>query len=420
MKKMIFLCLALLGFSGLIHAEVELKTLVVDGLGDSYYGAIQNGLIESLKQAEGVSISSQKSYAKSIKENAISKSDEGSSHDVAIEEQMLHKIKEATQGTIDQYSILNSNEDDSGLWTVQLQIQLKKYKTPGISPHSLRKIAVIPFRVKSFSMSEIDNNIAAKEVIRQFNQKIVTELTQSRRFTVLDREYMHEFLKERNLLLSPDASMDEQMKVGEALGVDYLLLGTVTEFKGEQTKTYIKTLNETTYGANAYFNADFRIMVMATRQIKWSDTVKVKATSTQLKSAYKSSGSQGVIDFVLEKAARKIVHSSLNNIYPLKILKVAGKKSIYLNQGGKMTSAGDIFEVYTRGEQIIDPDTGLKIKIDGEKVASVKITKVQAKYSLATLLSGKLEQIEAGAILRKSKRKEKTKKRQQRVMQPAW
>jgi curli biogenesis system outer membrane secretion channel CsgG len=423
MNKLVYICLCFFSLSGLIRAEVEITTLVVDGIGNSYYEAIQNGLIESLKQAEGVSITSQRDYAKAIKQSAVSTNNENSSHDVTVNEQTSHKINEATQGIIHQYSILNSQDDGNGKWMVQLEIQLKKYKTPGISPHSLRKIAVIPFRKKSSMMSVIDQNITAEEVSRQLNQKLVTELTQSRRFTVLDREYMSEFLKERNLLLSANASVAEQMKIGEALGVDYLLLGTITEFKAEQSKTFIKVLNENRYSTSAYFNADFRIMVMATRQIKWSDTVKIKPQPKQLKQAFESSGSQGVIDFVLEQAARKIVHSSLDNIYPIKILKVAGKDSIYLNQGGKMTSIGDSLEVYSKGEKIVDPDTGLSIKIDGERIAIIKVTKVQAKYSLAKLISGDIKQIEAGAILRKVAVTDagfKKIKAVQKVMQPNW
>lgn len=367
MQKLIYLFFIFVVFSGNIRAEVEVTTLVVDGIGNSYYGAIQNGLIESLKQAKGVSIKSQKSYVKSIREEAISKTDEGSTHDVAINEQMTQKIKEVTQGVINNYSILNSQNDGAGEWTVQLEIKLKKYKTPGISPHSLRKIAVIPFRSKSATHTIIKKRIPAKEISRELNQKIVTELTQSRRFSVIDREYMKEFLKERNLVLSADSPLDEKMKVGEALGVDYLLLGTVTKLKAELTETYIKTLDETTYGSFAHFNVDFRIMVMATRQIKWSDTIKINAGSKQLNEAYNNGGDQGIIDYMLEQAAKKIVHSSLDNIYPIKILKVVSQNSIYLNQGGKMTSVGEVFEVYTKGENIVDPDTGLNIKIDGEK-----------------------------------------------------
>jgi hypothetical protein len=257
-------------------------------------------------------------------------------------------------------------------------------------------------------MKTINTHLDVKEVIRQFNQNLVTELTQSRRFTVLDREYTEAFINERNLVLSADAPLSEQMKVGEALGVDYLLLGTISELNSKTSSHYIKALDETTYSSSTYFKADFRIMVMATRQIKWSDTVKI--TTHQID-----------VDAILEQAAKKIIHSSLDNIYPIKILKVAGKKSIYLNQGGKMTALGDQFEVYTRGEAITDPDTGLKIKIDGERVATVEITKVQAKYSLAKLLSGKLNHIQSGAILRKVTTTHRNKKPpQQRVMQPTW
>ena len=412
--------------SATMRAETQITSLKITGMGSSYYEAIQNGLIESLKQAEGVSIRSRREFAKSIKEKSFSSPEQGATHEVTIDKQMGQSIREATQGLIHQYRVLNAEQDEqAGQWVVQLEIQLKKYKTPGISPHRLRKFAVIPFRVKSTDFQVLDKNVSATDISSQFNQKLVTELTQSRRFTVLDREYMQEFLHERNLLLSADAAPDEQMKVGQALGVDYMLLGTITQFRAVLSQHYIKALDETITGVKADFIVDFRIMVMATRQIKWSDTVKIHAGVKELKSAYKTGGQQGVIDYLLERAARKIVHTSLDNIYPIKILKVAGKNRIYLNQGGKMTRVGDYYDIYTKGENLVDPDTGLKIKIDGEQVARLKITRVMPKYALAQFVSGDFKRIQAGAILRKSSAtahgaQQQSRRRQPRVMQPNW
>ena len=417
---LVSLCLFIVTSSA-VFAETFIETIVVDGYGTSRNSAVQSALIEALKQSEGVSIDSQRSYAKSIEEDAVSSADGEASYDVVIADRMQQKIKEATSGVIDHYRIVDSRKDGDGQWIVQVEVSLSKYKTPGISPNSLRKIAVIPFRTKKLSIAVLDEDFNMAEISRQLSQRIVTELTQSRRFTVLDRDYMTELLKERNLIISADATTAEQMKLGETLGVDYLVIGTITEFEATQTSNYIKILDETVYGEKAHINIDFRIMVMATGQIKWSDTVKVIADNKQLEKPLKERGEQGVVDFMVENAARKIVHSSLDNIYPIKILKVAGEKSIYLNQGGKMASVGDVFEVYTPGESIVDPDTGLGIKIDGEKVAMVEITKVQAKYSLAKLLSGRINEIEAGAILRKSSiSPSQPDPNTRRVMQPAW
>ncbi len=395
-------------------------TREIKAIGASQKEAIANALLEAVQQVKGVKISGTEDLHSQLKE--VSNTLNGESTDTQnISTSQQHSVSKVTEGLIKSYSILSVEKNTNGLgWEAIINVVIPVYKTPGISPHRLRKIAVIPFRVRSISMDALNKNLEAKEVVRQFNQKIVTQLTQSRRFSVLDREYTEAFINERNFILSTDSSIEEQMKIGEALGVDYLLLGTITEFKIEDTEHYIKTLDETRYAVKAYFKADFRIMVMATRQIKWSDSVKINASSKQLKNIFNKSGSQAVIDYILENAARKIIHSSLDNIYPIKVLKIVNKNTIYLNQGGKMTALGDELGVYSQGENIADPETGLMIKIDGEQVATVKITKVQAKYSLAKLIKGSIDDMVVGAILRKQLTPTPSKTKQQRVMQPKW
>lgn len=422
MKNFLSIICSLLLFSLVSTSFAEEQIREVTATGPTQKEAVANALLEAVQQVKGTKLKgSEELRSKLIEASSLVN---GESNDVqAMNSSQQSTISKSTEGIIKSYSILNVDKSTEGLgWEATLEVIIPVYKTPGISPHSLRKIAVIPFHSKLSSVKVFGKTIASKEISRQLNQKMVTELTQSRRFSVLDREYMGAFLQEKKLVLSKNSPLEEQAKVGEALGVDYLLLGTITDFSGKQTKTYIKALDETSYTSQAYLNIDFRIMVMATRQIKWSDTVKVKSNNQQLKSIYKEQGAQGVADYLLETAAQKIVHSSLNNIYPIKVLKAASKKAIYLNQGGKMTSLDQVYDVYTPGEKITDPDSGLNIKIDGEKVASIKITKVLAKYSLAKLVKGQLQNIQAGAIVRiaDNETKKSRKKKQQRVMEPNW
>ncbi|ARU59146.1 curli production assembly/transport outer membrane lipoprotein CsgG [Oleiphilus messinensis] len=420
MLRLKWLTMLLLAISPFfVVAETIEREILVDGFGASFNVATQNALIESVKQANGVSIDSQKIYTKAIKEQSVVSADE-STHDVSINNDSLYNIKESTQGTINSYEIVQADNTEVDQWHVQVKVVLVEYVTPGNSPHSLRKIAVLPVRTKFSEIRVVNKTFSNAEIVRQYNQKLVNELTQSRRFSVMDRDYMDEYIKERDLLLSPDSSQDEQMKIGEALGVDYLLIGTVTEFKAETQQKYSKTMGQTTNNSIMQFYADYRIMVMATRQVKWSDTVKVTLMQPEIEPYARSNDDQGLIDLILERAARKVVHSSLDNIYPLKVLKVAGESAIYLNQGGKMTSVGGHYEVFTPGDLITDPDTGLNIKIDGEKVAAIEVTKVQSKYSLAKLLSGSLASIEPGAIVRRVIPLTVKSSNIQEVMEPAW
>ncbi len=286
---------------------------------------------------------------------------------------------------------------------------------PKHTRHRLRKIVVIPFRLNRIKVKVLNQTFKSRELSRQLNQKIITELTQSRRFNVIDKEYLGDYLTEMDSKVPNDA----MLRAGKALGVDYFLLGTMTEFKVTQRQTKIALLEQPISSTKATLNVDFRIIAMPTRQIKWSDSVKITANNRDLKKA-KRTGAQGIIDYLIEQTAQEIVHRSLDNIYPIKILKAAGRRAIYLNQGGKMTAVGQRYEVYSQAEKIIDDDTGLNIKIDGEQVATIQITKVQAKYSVAKLIRGKLKEIKKGGIVRLIEGTQKGHKKPQKTMELNW
>ena len=108
-----------------------------------------------------------------------------------------------------------------------------------------------------------------------------------------------------------------------------------------------------------------------------------------------------VLEVMLNTVGEQIVSEILEVIYPLKVLKAASASQVYLNQGGVRVEEQQRYEIYSKGEELIDPDTGLKIKVDGKMVGVVEITQVTPKYSVGKLIEGEPTEISTGAICRK-------------------
>jgi hypothetical protein len=49
---------------------------------------------------------------------------------------------------------------------------------------------------------------------------------------------------------------------------------------------------------------------------------------------------------------------------------------------------GDVFMVYAKGEDLVDPDTGLKLGSDEKMIGSIQITNVQEKFSIGAIRGG--------------------------------
>ncbi|KAF3978430.1 MAG: penicillin-binding protein activator LpoB [Methylococcales symbiont of Iophon sp. n. MRB-2018] len=384
----------------LLAAE-KVTILEVKGFGVTMSAAIQDGLIEAVKQTTGIEIDSQKEFIKKISETNVS-TDQSNSHAVKIDTQSQNVVKEATNGLIREYRIIDSDEIKVGQWEVNLAVKMIRYKTPGIDPHSRRKIAVIPFQSTKPSFTLHGTSIHSSEISKQFAQKLVTELTQSRRFAVLDREHIKEFLAEKKLILSSDTPTSELMKIGEVLGVDYLLIGTISNVNQKQTPYTIQVTGETGTNYSVSFFADYRIIVMATRQIKWADSVALTIDDAGVQKMTSSLDANQIQQNLLGLAAKEIIQKAVANIYPLKVVKVQDNGEIVLNQGGVTISNGEELNIFHLGEQLVDPYTGESLGSYETWVATIKINRVIPKMSFGSVIKGDLASIKKGNICRRT------------------
>ena len=87
---------------------------------------------------------------------------------------------------------------------------------------------------------------------------------------------------------------------------------------------------------------------------------------------------------IAELVSLDISQDILSAIYPLIIVSVEGQ-SVTLNQGGDLISTGDKYEVFQKGEKLIDPYTKEPIGYQEKYVADITINKVNNKFSTASV-----------------------------------
>jgi hypothetical protein len=69
------------------------------------------------------------------------------------------------------------------------------------------------------------------------------------------------------------------------------------------------------------------------------------------------------------------------------VVKVEGGTA-YINAGANAhVRVGDVFTVYSAGEELIDPSTGLKLGRHEKMIGSIQITEVQEQFSIGMIRS---------------------------------
>ena len=103
---------------------------------------------------------------------------------------------------------------------------------------------------------------------------------------------------------------------------------------------------------------------------------------------------------ILENAGATMATNVLEVIFPIKVLNISDNE-IALNQGGIRVKKGELFDIFTPGEKVVDPDTGRKIRLDGTRVGTLQVIRVLPKYSVGRMIDGDIEMVEELAICRR-------------------
>ena len=318
-----------------------------------------------------------------------------------IEENTEQKITQLTKGLIKGYSVTSCEKTPDGDWKAVLDVQFAQYKTPGLSPDGRRKIVMAPFASDYEAFRLGTGQVPVKTIQNDLDDKLNTYFTQSRRFAVLTRKDAESILAEKRLILTSSDDIGEQAKIGAALGTDYILAGSIGDlYIGYEEKTIQLTGAVVPKVVRARIKVAYRIVVMATTQVKWSDAVVIDLPKAELDAFAGDVAS--AYDYLIDYAARTIASACLNNIYPVKGVRVQEDGTVVLDQGGAMMSAGQRFDAFVLGEMDYSPTTKEPLGRDEKWAAMLQLVTVEAKKSTAKVVKGRLtaDDIKQGVVCR--------------------
>jgi hypothetical protein len=248
----------------------------------------------------------------------------------------------------------------------------------------------------------------AWDVSSRFSQKLAVALTQTNKFDVLDREYIQEFAREKNVLIN-DASLEELAKLGEVLGVDYMLVGTITDAEIKRDMEWSSAIGRSTSEYEADFTFEYRLIVGPTRQIKFADVLRISLDKTEeIKKLVKKWEPQDLdyremMDNFISMAANQVVETIIDRIYPIRIVSITEDGQVIISQGGSRISVGQLLDIFSQGKELFDVDTKESLGTTEILVATVRIDKVLPRISYAKFIEGDLAKISEGLICRPKK-----------------
>lgn len=275
-------------------------------------------------------------------------------------------------------------------------------------------VAVLPF----------DNRV--KDVPENWNlggglaEILITELLESDRFLLVERDSIQDIVKEQELGMSGLVRSETAASAGGLAGAQFMIKGAITEFNAEAggggLSISFREAEAGTKSRTAYVGIDVRIVDNLTGQIHASYHASATARSTGLSLAAAFQGSdnvkigastfystalgqatrdavQQVVEFILEESAHIPWQGS--------VIQTRGS-SVYVNRGASANvREGDVFEVFSKGEPLIDPETGFNLGSEEEYLCNITITRLMPKFSTGRMSQDcRGQQINRGDLVR--------------------
>ncbi len=398
MKKIVFLVLAACGLVAFaqIQQSNSIQTVVGSGRNADYRTAVYEALVQAASQVQGVSlVDARDAFLDSTAQ--LRKSTTDNSNISEIRESLKQTVSAKTKGRVLSYRVTGEKYlTEMGMWFIELEAKVPGQYTVGLPPDNRRRMVVMPFRSLTDKVDVFGQPLQMGPACETIADKLNESLTQTRRFTMLDRAFNAETSAELSRLNLENASAGDMGRFQQLLVTDYMVTGTVKLYSSPGA-SYNQWTGVTTQNDGPFLEVSYRVILVPTSQLKWAGTIIVPYSACRRDSLDTALASG------MSVAAQEVCHDIINNIYPMR---VTGKTTyeLVLNQGGMNVRAGEVFDVNMQGEAIVDVTSGETLGAPEEKIAAIQVTRVDPKMSYAIVAEGTpLAQIPVGAVVRRPK-----------------
>ena len=264
-----------------------------------------------------------------------------------------------------------------------------------------------------------------QDIGKGISDLMVEKLVKDGTYSVIERAALDKVLAEQNFSNSDRADSNTAAKIGRVLGVDAIVVGTITQFGRDDKSTGIggaaagSILGK--YGIGGVGTKKSKAVVGITARMINTDTAEILAAATgsgqstrsgvSLLGSGGSSGGYGSGNFDMtssnfqETILGEAVHQAVDSVVkqleqdasklPTRQVKIEGLvadatgNSVVLNVGSRAgVKVGDRLDVRRKVRDIKDPATGRVIRSIEDKVGEVVITEVDDLSSVGTFAGG--------------------------------
>jgi curli biogenesis system outer membrane secretion channel CsgG len=240
---------------------------------------------------------------------------------------------------------------------------------------------------------------------------VIDTLNRTGRFRLVERNALEGVLGEQDLAASGRVAKPSGAATGNVLGAQYLVQVVVTDYEGDVqstssgvggllTRTGIPGIGGLgVKSGKGRVGLNFRIVDAVTSEVTFSRQIESIIRETGLTFGgvgFSSGGALGgfMSDYSRTPIGQAVIAGINKGAYELvkqlgarqasgSVIKTEGNK-VWINLGDGAVAVGDQLSILRKGEELIDPDTGVSLGSSDSLLGTVQVAQVQPQFSIAT------------------------------------
>jgi len=263
-------------------------------------------------------------------------------------------------------------------WEVRIGADVATYRESEAA--KLTRVVVAQPQVHEATYQVGDSVIPSDTIAAEVQSKISEALTQTHRFTVLDRNADAEINAEISRIQAGNTTPADTARLGQQLAADLIVIPTINRFEYVRHEHKLEMADRTLVSYSGGGEVAFRVVNAVTGQMVMSQSFKYEFPSAAPTTLGVSVEGKKLASGMMDSMDHSIVASILQSSYPLSVVQVQGK-NVVINQGGDAVQEGATYQAVSLGKPIIDPQSGQSLGPTETPCCSVQIDRVSANLS---------------------------------------
>ncbi|MEZ5595820.1 MAG: CsgG/HfaB family protein [Pseudomonadales bacterium] len=243
---------------------------------------------------------------------------------------------------------------------------------------------------------------------------VVDVMNRTGRFRLVERNVLDSVLAEQDLVSDGRIAKPSGAKTGNVLGAQYLVQMVVTDYESKTSGTNsgigalvtkkLPGLGELGFKkGEGRVGMNFRLIDAETSEIIYTKQVESIIRESGLTfggAGFSSAGALGGFLGTYSKTpiGQAVIAGINKGIYELvkqigaapasgSVIKAEGNR-VWINVGADVVSSGEMLKVMHKGEELIDPETGISLGASEMEIGQLRVAEVADKFSIADRVAG--------------------------------